>query len=296
MYRSTFTNKVRSGIKIFVTLIIVGMAIMTVMAKPKDPTEDKIELKKDEAIIGAVITCPITPPPITEIEVTPPPRKETPILFPDLQYNELFDIDASNDYINIVFSSIQDLEAAIDSQEFTEEASALMIQEHLRLSDIIPRLEADIGRYTKWEQEHYYAAKTWNFFRRHGYSEAVTAGIIGNLMIETSGGTLNIKPEIYSSNLGYYGLCQWSLYYKPFMAGKSFTDQLKYLDEDMSKEFKTFGFCYKTGFTYEDFLALEEAEQAALAFAKVYERCGAGSYSMRQTAAKTAYNYFMLGE
>jgi hypothetical protein len=38
--------------------------------------------------------------------------------------------------------------------------------------------------------------------------------------------------------------------------------------------------------------ALSAIPKAALIFAKVYERCGSGSYNLRKQAAVKAYNYF----
>jgi hypothetical protein len=148
-------------------------------------------------------------------------------------------------------------------------------------------------KFERWDTEHYYASQVWQFYRWRGFSPEVVAGILGNMMAETSGGSLDLKPTIYNPGRGYYGLCQWSLYYKPFMADTDFDYQLSYLLEDMPIEFNNFGFCYKKNFTYEDFLALETPEDAALAFAKVYERCSSGSYGLRKSYARDAYEYFM---
>lgn len=219
-----------------------------------------------------------------------------PILFSDITYEPKYDIDLSKAYKDKVLDCIFELETAMASGEYTDEAYMRMDHECSRLYSIIAYTESDIRHYETWEQEYYYAAKTWQFFMQQGFSAEVTSALIGNMMIETSGGTLNIKPEVYSSSRGFYGLCQWSLYYKPFMANKSFEEQLNYLVEDMPKEFKNFGFCYKSGFTYEDFLAMEDPEQAAVAFAKVYERCGSGTYGLRKQAAMKAYKYFVYGD
>lgn len=219
-----------------------------------------------------------------------------PILFSETIYEPKYDIEISKAYVDEVLELVYELESAIASGEYTNEARMRMDQECSRLYSIIAYTESDIRHYETWEQEHYYAAKTWQFFMKNGFSEEVASAIIGNMMIETSGGTLNLKPEVYSSNRGFYGLCQWSLYYKPFMAGKSFEEQLEYLVEDMPKEFKNFGFCYKSRFTYDDFLTMEDPEQAAVAFAKVYERCGSGTYGLRKQAAMKAYKYFVYGD
>jgi hypothetical protein len=50
---------------------------------------------------------------------------------------------------------------------------------------------------------------------------------------------------------------------------------------------------YKRGFTYEDFLAMEDTGEIAYAFCVAYERPGPGSYVQRRTNAVKAYEYFM---
>ena len=264
---------------VFVTIFIVASA-----------TSSDADIEE----LGSVSVLPVhvsTEAPV----VTEAPKLADPVTFPELTYIALFDIDACNLYIDEVRVAVSKVEAAIESEKYTDQAEGIMRQEVTRLYSIIAYTEADIRHYTTQEQEHYYAAKVWQFFKQRGYNDAVTSAIIGNMMIETSGGTLELRPEIYSSGKGFYGLCQWSLYYKPFMSGKTFEEQLEYLDSDMQKEFESFGFCYKRGFTYEDFLAMEDPAQAALAFAKVYERCGSGSYGLRKQAANRAYNYFTVG-
>lgn len=149
-------------------------------------------------------------------------------------------------------------------------------------------------QYKAWEKEHFYAAKVFKYFIKKGFTAEATAGILGNMMIETSGGVLDLKPNIYSKSRNYYGLCQWSKQYYPEAHGLSFSQQLDYLLETMPREFKTFGWLYKEGFNFEDFIQMNNPEEAALAFAKVYERCGPASHSLRKQAAKKAYNYFTL--
>ncbi len=146
----------------------------------------------------------------------------------------------------------------------------------------------------QWEEEHYYATKVWEYFRQRGFSQEITCAIIGNMMIETSGGSLDLNPTIYSPSGNYYGLCQWSKKYCPDAQGLSFEQQLDYLLETMQWEFNTFGWLYEEDFDYEDFLNMTDPAEAALAFAKSYERCGPASYELRQQAAVEAYDYFSL--
>ena len=125
------------------------------------------------------------------------------------------------------------------------------------------------------------ARKVWNYLKKLGYSDYVAAGIMGNLMTETGGNTLNIKPKAYSSNKKYYGICQWSKKYYPKVYGKNLDYQLSFLKNTIKNEFNTYGYKYAKGFNYKSFLKLKDPKKAALAFAKVYERCGSGSYSKR---------------
>jgi hypothetical protein len=146
----------------------------------------------------------------------------------------------------------------------------------------------------KWKAEYYYATKVWEFLRERNFSQEVACGIIGNMMVETSGGTLDLKPDIYSPSGNYYGLCQWSQKYYPGTRDLPFEHQLDYLLGTMPWEFNTFGWQYQEGFTYDDFFNLTDPAEAALAFAKAYERCGPASYELRKQAARDAYKYFDL--
>lgn len=140
--------------------------------------------------------------------------------------------------------------------------------------------------------EYKHATTVWDYLKSQGYSDAVCAGMMGNFMTETGGHTLNIKPNDYSSSGRYYGIAQWSSKYYPDVHGKDLDYQLNFLSKTIKVEFDNFGHLYKKGFDYNDFLRLDNPRDAALAFAKVYERCGSGSYGKRQNGAVTAYNYF----
>ena len=146
----------------------------------------------------------------------------------------------------------------------------------------------------KWlekEREYPYATYIWRYFKELGYSDAVCAGIMGNLMSEVGGSTLHIKYWATNSS-GYYGMCQWSKSYSDIW-GKSLKEQCDYLAKTIKYEFDTFGYAYKKGFNYEAFLSLTNEKDAALAFAKCYERCASGGYGRRQRNATKAYNYFV---
>ena len=75
------------------------------------------------------------------------------------------------------------------------------------------------------ESDYCYATGVWDYLIQRNYGKAITSAILGNMMVETAGGTLDIKPEIYSSSKNYYGLCQWSLKYHPRLDEFSFEHQ-----------------------------------------------------------------------
>ena len=226
-------------------------------------------------------------------DATTKPLRDTPILYSNLDYITYYDPEPTEELLIKLHAAIKRLER-INKSAFTYDAATEMFIELARLKEIELKVASDLCYYLTWEEEHYYAAKVWEYFRQHGFNNEVTCAIIGNMMIETSGGSLNLDPDIYSPSGNYYGLCQWSQKYYPETGDLSFECQLDYLLKSMSWEFNTFGKNYERGFSYDDFIVMTNVEEAALAFAKSYERCGPASYEMRQEAAVKAYEYFNL--
>lgn len=141
--------------------------------------------------------------------------------------------------------------------------------------------------------EYPVATTVWLYLKELGYSDYICAAIMGNLMAEVGGQTLNLDYQLYSSGDGYYGICQWSKKYFPEIHGADLLTQCDYLRDNIEYEINTFGFLYKKSFGYEKFLNMVNVRDAALAFAKTYERCGTGSYSVRQKNAEKAYDYYV---
>lgn len=295
--------------KVIIARVLVAFIITTYLFFPasviyvaatsnQDVEAPTIDSTNSEFSSEHVIAPTSSTEPTNFTELTEPTEPiqliEDPILFSGLVYEgPTYDIISSESFKTTLVESIAVLNEALASNEYSEFAVGLMQAEIFRLNEIILQLDMDISTYSKWEQEHFYAAKTYEFFKQKGFSDAVICGIIGNMMIETSGGTLDLKPTVYGQYRGFYGLCQWSLYYRPNVADMSFEDQLVYLYNDLDEEFNVFGFCYKQGFGYEDFLQLDSPRDAAIAFAKVYERPGAGTYTLRANCAEVAYEYFV---
>ena len=135
------------------------------------------------------------------------------------------------------------------------------------------------------------ATQVWGYLKSCGYNDYVCAGIIGNMMAECGGHTLNLKWNVIGGGY-YYGLCQWNKGYCGSVWGADVNGQLQYLVNTMPREFNVYGGNYSGGFNYTSFCNLYNERSAALAFAKCYERCGSGSYSARQNDATVALNYF----
>ena len=152
-------------------------------------------------------------------------------------------------------------------------------------------LKAEEEAWNKRKAEYPEATTVWLYFKELGYSDYVIAGIMGNLMAEVGGQTLKLKP--YSQSRTYYGICQWNRHAYGAVWGTNLTNQCKFLSETIAYEFNTYGGAYIKGFNYDSFLSLTNEKEAALAFAKCYERCGSGSYAVRQKNATKALNYFV---
>ena len=141
--------------------------------------------------------------------------------------------------------------------------------------------EERIAAEAKWATkaaEYPAATQIWRYMKAQGWNDYVCAGIMGNIMAEVGGQTLDIRYTL-SSN-GYYGMCQWNRQYSNIW-GAGLESQCDYLRDTIKYEIDTFGFNYQKGFKFNSFLNMTDAQQAALAFAKAYERCASGSYGVR---------------
>lgn len=250
----------------------------------------------------------------------------------DIQYKTFKSVDDAKSFAESVSKAIELITTEYESTNYTAEELELIKAEKIRLEEIHGKVLSDIEDMLKEDTKtevttkpssgkkpvsnpttkpseddktvstpdeatpskgkYKHATKVWRYLKNKGYSDAVCAGIMGNFMAETGGHTLNIKPNYYSSSGRYYGIAQWSSKYYPEVHGKDLDYQLNFLSKTIKEEFNTYGYLYKKGFDYNDFLNLNSPRDAALAFAKVYERCGSGSYSKRQSDAERALSYF----
>ena len=151
-------------------------------------------------------------------------------------------------------------------------------------------LAEEVARWEAKKAKYPAATEIWLYMKELGWNDYVCAGIMGNLMAEVGGQTLNIKYGAYGSN--YYGMCQWNKAYSQIW-GKGLAEQCDFLRDTIKYELDTFGYAYAKGFNYNSFLNMTNERDAAKAFAKCYERCGSSSYGVRMSNATKAYNYFV---
>ncbi len=157
-------------------------------------------------------------------------------------------------------------------------------------------VQVDEDIWAKRKAQYPIATQIWLYMKDLGWSDIVCAGIMGNMMAEVGGNTLNLQPYLYGydSYATYYGICQWNLSYASSgLNGASVLGQCNYLRDTIRKEMNTFGYKYSSSMNYANFLALTSPSEAALVFAKCYERCASFSYNIRQTNAQKAYTYFV---
>ena len=129
------------------------------------------------------------------------------------------------------------------------------------------------------------AAEVWDRLRMLGLNEYVCAGIIGNIMAEVGGQTLDISRWPQYSKGNYYGICQWSSGRKNRLLndfGTTLEDQIRFLSVELFEVIPK----------DSSFYNMQDEKQAALYFAKYYERCSSKYYGVRQKNATVAFNYF----
>jgi hypothetical protein len=283
---SLFRNKL---FKYFIWPVLIITVFCLIMYFTINNTTVRIgQIKLDES------TTPEIDQQLPALE--PEPVITEPLLFPEIVhvvYNNKADMQFLADATLNAMNRVQD---ELDRATYSEEAKEAMQQEIARLSAIFDKVQIDECNFDLWQKklkQYPYATKTWLYLKEMGYSDEVCAGIIGNIMVECGGYSLKFNPFLYNKSGKHYGLMQWSRKYYPKADGIGFEAQLDFFKSNVKSIFKPWGKKYKKGFTYNDFLKLESPEEAALAFAKIYERCSHKTYKSRQRLAGVAYKYFV---
>lgn len=138
----------------------------------------------------------------------------------------------------------------------------------------------------------------WNTMRSWGWPPETCAGIIGNMMAEIGGGTLNLSNWNSSGGCGY-GLIQWTSGRAAAIKNRygqypNIEQQLLFIKDEL---FGTNGVSRQISdsalSTIMNYSGYQTPESIAMCFATYYERCGQAYRARRQGFARKAYNYFM---
>ena len=68
--------------------------------------------------------------------------------------------------------------------------------------------KAEEAKWARKTAEYPAATQIWRYMKAQGWNDYVCAGIMGNLMTEVGGQTLDIRYTLSSNS--YYGMCQWN--------------------------------------------------------------------------------------
>lgn len=270
----TFSTSICTTVEIFEEIIETTEPITSTTIELEIPIETtNIETTSETEIIMPAETTPqVTYP----LETQPPVTETTPPTEPPIE-----ETSPTEPIIETTSPTEPSIEETTSSTEpSTEETTP---------PETIPPIKPENSQYPE-------ATYIWNYLTQTlGYNNYVAAGILGNIMVEVGGYTLNLTAQYsYVSTGGYtyYGMCMWNINYHPEVAGKDLYGQCKYLGDSIAKTINLFGsYYYAPGFNFDSFLSLTDAREAAIAFCKTYE-IGAG-HTARANCAEIAYNYFV---
>lgn len=138
----------------------------------------------------------------------------------------------------------------------------------------------------------------WNTMISWGWTPETCAGIIGNMMAEIGGGTLNLSNWKSDDGCGY-GLIQWtsgraSTIKNRYGSYPTIEQQLIFVKDELFGTNNTRQQVNPTILKQiMNVSGAETPESVALTFATHYERCGQSYRAKRQNYARIAYNYFI---
>lgn len=185
-------------------------------------------------------------------------------------------LNASNANANALSDRVDELTLELGKQE------PVILGYQKEIEELIEILA---NKVTYPDNKNIIATAVWNRLKSWGLNDYVAAGIIGNMMTEVAGTSLDLSRWKLYSYKSTYGLCQWLGPRKERLLtefGSTVTDQLDFLYVEMYEVIKM----------GDKFYDMQDEKEAALYFAKVFERCGKGSYNQRQSNATKALEYF----
>lgn len=180
-----------------------------------------------------------------------------------------------------LLQKVEDLEIELNN---LKNKNQILTDSNIEMEEQIKLLHTQLNN----NESDEYASITiiWNFLKSIGLNDYVTAGIVGNIMIECGGGTLTIHPDTINTYENAYGICQWrgarrERLFQDF--GTDIHSQCRFLSVEL----------YELIPSDSNFYSMQNEKEAALYFAQYFERCHSDYYAIRQDSATKAYNYFV---
>lgn len=164
---------------------------------------------------------------------------EDPTEFSATQDNNVLTAARFNEYLHLMQEStegnLRGVDDEVELMEDVQREDVIYAKHFLQLEDLYNHwMYGRIQSGTDVPMNGSYIERIWDYFRSLGYSEAGTAGIIGNIMQEC-GSYLNINflnPQAQNPQSGAFGIVQWldpGYYANGMYVGMPFEDQLRYL-------------------------------------------------------------------
>ncbi len=192
---------------------------------------------------------------------------------------ELDSIKAQNDELISQISEYEKIISEKDTQiqKLESELNELKVTSKKLAKSQYSTLAAE-GNYNQ-------STQVWNALKELGLNDYVCAGILGNIMAEVGGQTLDISRWPQYSHNAYYGICQWAGARRDRLLndfGTTLNDQIRFLSVELFEVIPK----------GNSFYNMQDEQEVALYFAKYYERCSSKYYGVRQTNATKALAYF----
>ena len=192
------------------------------------------------------------------------------------------ELDSSNKENDKLKSKLSEYEKTISEKDNQIQQ---LEKTNIELKDTANKLATVKNGTFKADGNYNQATQVWTYLRSLGLNEYVCAGILGNIMAEVGGQSLDISRWPQYSQGSYYGICQWAGSRKTRLLndfGTTLNDQIRFLSVELFEVIPK----------GNSFYNMQDEREAALYFAKYYERCSSKYYSVRQKNATKALEYF----
>lgn len=249
-----------------------------------------VEAVKPETKVETIAT-------VEDIDPLPPSAVEESIIKEEPKVELLSIEEIAKQVINGNWGSGEErktklIEAGYNYDEVQDKVSELMPKPQSAIEPATaPSITLPTGEYPE-------AQLIWNTMISWGWTAETCAGIIGNMMAEIGGGTLNLSN--WNSNGGCgYGLIQWtsnrcSILKSRYGSYPTIEQQLIFMRDEL----------FGINDTHQQVSSSvldkimntngnESPESIAFCFASSYERCASRYRAKRQGYARIAYEYFM---